>query len=127
MRKHSFLGSSGKRDKATQAVKPLPTLIKEQGPHFYVEPLRQKEGEKDWWDQGSWRLDLKPAPYKSWQLSWKLAMGTGKGTSGMDEFGSVIDMMNMKLGSKFLSPLSVKTQLLKMLQCVIVVYGATHS
>jgi hypothetical protein len=27
-------------------------------------------------------------------LSWKLAMGTGKGTSGMDEFGSVIDMMS---------------------------------
>jgi hypothetical protein len=26
----------------------------------------------------------------------------GKGTSGMDKFGSVIDIMNMKLGSKFL-------------------------
>ena len=37
----------------------------------------------------------------------------GKGTSGMDKFGSVIDRMNMKLGSKFLSSLRVKTQSLK--------------
>jgi hypothetical protein len=27
----------------------------------------------------------------------------GKDTSGMDKIGSVIDRMNMKLGSKFLS------------------------
>jgi hypothetical protein len=27
----------------------------------------------------------------------------GKGTSGMDKFGSVIDRMSMKLGSKFLT------------------------
>ena len=33
----------------------------------------------------------------------------------------------MKLGSKFLSSLRVKTQLLKRLQCVIVVDGATYS
>jgi hypothetical protein len=35
--------------------------------------------------------------------------------------------MNIKLGSMFLSYLKVKTQLLKRLQCVIVVFGATHS
>jgi hypothetical protein len=51
----------------------------------------------------------------------------GKGTSGMDKFGGVIDRMNMKLGSKFLNSLRIKTQLLKRLQCVIVVDGATHS
>jgi len=45
----------------------------------------------------------------------------------MDNFGSVIDRMNMKLGSKFLNPLRTKTQLLKRLQCVIVVDGATHT
>jgi aspartate carbamoyltransferase regulatory subunit len=45
----------------------------------------------------------------------------------MDKFGSVIDRMNMKLGSKFLSSLIIKTQLPKRLQCVIVVDGATHS
>ena len=45
----------------------------------------------------------------------------------MDEFGSVIDRMNMKLGSKFLNYLRIKTQLLKRLQRVIVVDGATHS
>ena len=50
-----------------------------------------------------------------------------KGTSGMDKFGSVIDRINIKLGSMFLSSLKVKTQLLKRLQCVIVVDGATHS
>ena len=35
----------------------------------------------------------------------------GKGTSGLDKFGSVIDRMNMKLGF-----LKIKTQLLKRLQ-----------
>ena len=52
----------------------------------------------------------------------------GKSTSGMDTFGSVIDRMNMKLGSKFLNSLKITTQLLKRLQRVIVVDGgATHS
>ena len=51
-----------------------------------------------------------------------------KGTkSGLDKFGSVIDRMNMKLGSKFLSSLRIKIQLLKRLQRVIVVDGATPS
>jgi hypothetical protein len=45
----------------------------------------------------------------------------------MDKFGSVIDRMNMKLGSKFLNSLSIKIQLLKRLQCVNVVDGAIHS
>ena len=49
---------------------------------------------------------------------------TGKGTSGMDEFGNVTDRMNMKLGS---NSLIIETQLLKRLKCVIVVGGATHS
>jgi len=35
--------------------------------------------------------------------------------------------MNMKLGSKFLNSLRIKTQLLRRLQRVIVVDGATHS
>jgi len=34
----------------------------------------------------------------------------------MDKFGSVIDRMDMKLGSKFLNSLRIKTQLLKRLQ-----------
>jgi hypothetical protein len=50
----------------------------------------------------------------------------GKGTSGMDKFGCVIDRMNMKLGSKFLNSLIINTQLLKRLQRVIVVDGAAH-
>ena len=29
----------------------------------------------------------------------------GKGTSGMNKFGSIIERMNMKLGSKFLNSL----------------------
>ena len=45
----------------------------------------------------------------------------------MDKFGGVIDRMNMKLGSKFLNSLRIKTQLLRRLQRVIVVDGATHS
>ena len=51
----------------------------------------------------------------------------GKGTSGMDKFGSVVDRMNMTLGSKLLNSLRIKTQLPKRLQRVIVVDGATHS
>ena len=51
----------------------------------------------------------------------------GKGTSGMDEFGSVINRMNMKLGSEFLNSLIFKTQLLKRLQRMIVVDSATYS
>jgi len=46
---------------------------------------------------------------------------------GMNKLGSVIDRMNMKLGSKFLNSLRNKTQLLKRLQRVVVVNGATHS
>jgi len=48
----------------------------------------------------------------------------GKGTSGMDKFGSVIDRMNMKLGSKFLNSLRIKTLPFKRLQRVIVVDDA---
>jgi hypothetical protein len=51
----------------------------------------------------------------------------GKGTSGMDKFGSVVDRMNMKLRSKFFKSLRIKTQLLKRLQRVIVADGATNS
>jgi hypothetical protein len=51
----------------------------------------------------------------------------GKNTSGMVKFGSVIDIMNMKLGRKFFNSSRIKTQLLKRLQRVIVVDGATHS
>ena len=50
-----------------------------------------------------------------------------KGMSGMNKFGSVIDRMNMKLGSEFLNSLIFKTQLLKRLQRMIVVDSATYS
>jgi hypothetical protein len=51
----------------------------------------------------------------------------GKGTSGMDRFGSVVDRMNMKLGSGFPNYLRIKTQLLRSLQPMISVDCATHS
>ena len=61
-------------------------------------------------------------------VTWNIVDNSaGKGTSVMDKFGSVVDRMNMKLGSKFLDSLTIKTQLLKRLQRVIVVDGATHS
>jgi|AntDeeMetagen134_2_1112570.scaffolds.fasta_scaffold12731_1 hypothetical protein len=50
-----------------------------------------------------------------------------KGTSGMDKFGSLIDKINIKLGSNFHSYLRTKTQLLKRLQRMIVVDSTTHS
>jgi len=46
---------------------------------------------------------------------------------GMNKFGSVIDRMNVKLGSKFLTSLRIETQLPKKLQHVIVVDSATYS
>jgi len=54
-------------------------------------------------------------------------VSAGKGTSGMDKFSSVIDRMNMKLKSKFLYSLRIRTQFLERLQSVSVVDGATHS
>ena len=51
----------------------------------------------------------------------------GKIKCGMNKFGSVIDRMNMKLGSKFLDFLRIKTQILIRLQRVIVGDSATHS
>jgi len=47
--------------------------------------------------------------------------------SDMDKLGSTIDRTNMKLGSKFLNSLKIKTQLFKRLQHVIVVDGVTYS
>jgi hypothetical protein len=35
---------------------------------------------------------------------------TKKGRSGMDKFGSIIDRMNMKLGSKILNSLRIKVR-----------------
>ena len=45
----------------------------------------------------------------------------------MDRFGSVIDRMNMKLGSKSRNSLRIKTEFLKGPQRVIIVDGATSS
>jgi len=53
--------------------------------------------------------------------------GAGKGTSSMDGFGSLIDIVNMKLGSKFINSSRIKTLLLKRPQRVIVEDGATQS
>ena len=61
------------------------------------------------------------------RLLMRVDNSAGKGTSGMDKFGSVIDRMNMKLGIKFLNSLRIKTQLLKKLQRVIVVDDAPYS
>ena len=51
----------------------------------------------------------------------------GKGTSGMDKFGSKVGKMNMKLESKFLDSLRIKTQLLKRVKREIVADCAIHS
>ena len=45
----------------------------------------------------------------------------------MDGFGSLIDIVNMKLGSKFINSSRIKTLLLKRPQRVIVEDGATQS
>jgi len=65
------------------------------------------------------------AGLKIWsRLLTRVDNSAGKGMSGMDKFGSVIDRMNMKLGSKFFNSLRIKTQLRRRLQREIVVDGA---
>ena len=57
-----------------------------------------------------------------------MRVNNSKCAPGLDKFGSVVDRMYMKLGSKFLSSLRVKTQLSERLQRVIAVDTATtHS
>ena len=73
-------------------------------------------------DHEGCRLDLKSSP----ATLMRVDHSAGKGTSGMGECGSVIDRMNMKLGSNFLNSLRIKIQLLKKLQRAIVVDSATH-
>ena len=89
-----------------------------------LELLHQKDEIKINGDEEGCRLDLRP----SQRLLMNIDRSAGKGTSGMDKFGSgsVIDRMNMKLGSKFLNSLRIKTQLHKRLRRVIVVDSATH-
>lgn len=50
-------------------------------------------------------------------------MGTGKGTSGMDEFSSVADRVHMELGGKLLNSVRSKTQLLQWFHRASVVDG----
>jgi len=57
----------------------------------------------------------------------RVDISAGKGTSGMNKYGSVVDRMNMKLGSKFQLSENLDPALLKRLQRVIVIDGATHS
>jgi aspartate carbamoyltransferase regulatory subunit len=57
----------------------------------------------------------------------RVDISAGEGMYGMNKFGSVIDRMNVKLGSKFLTSLRIETQLPKKLQHVIVVDSATYS
>ena len=40
----------------------------------------------------------------------RVDISAGKDTSGMNKFGSVIDRTSMKLGSKFLYSLRIKTR-----------------
>jgi hypothetical protein len=46
------------------------------------------------------------------RLLMRVDNSTGKGTSGMDKSGSVIDRMDIKLGSKYPDTLRIETQLL---------------
>jgi hypothetical protein len=44
------------------------------------------------------------------RLLMRVDISAGKDTSGMNKFGSVIDRTSMKLGSKFLYSLRIKTR-----------------
>ena len=92
---------------------PLPTIIREKE--------HQKKNKKINGDQES-------VAGLTWNcLLMRVDNSAGNGTSGMDKFGSVIDIMNMKVGSKFPNFLRIKTQLLNRLQCAKFEEGATHS
>ena len=89
-----------------------------------VKLLHQKKTIKISGDQEGCKLNLD-------RLLMIIDSSAGKGTSGINKLGSVIDRINMKLESMFLISLKFqllkRLQLLKGLQRVIVVDGATHS
>ena len=78
----------------------------------------QKKKEKINGDQEGCRLNLKLSPDD-------VDISAGKGTSGIDKFGSEVRRVHMELGGNLLNSSRIKTQLLKRLQRVIVVDGAT--
>ena len=85
-----------------------------------VKLLHQKKTIKISGDQEGCKLNLD-------RLLMIIDSSAGKGTSGINKLGSVIDRINMKLESVFLISLKFQTLLLKRLQRVIVVDGATRS
>ena len=103
-------------------MKTTPHINQEKGANLVpgtVKPLHQR-GKKSLGIRGVAGLTLN-------RLLMRVDNSAGKGTSGMNKFGSVIDRMSMKLGSNFPNSLRIKTQILKRLQCVIVVNSATRS
>ena len=80
----------------------------------------QKKKEKINGDQEGCRLNLKLSPDD-------VDISAGKGTSGIDKFGSEVRRVHMELGGNLLNSSRIKTQLLKRLQRVIIVNGAAHS
>jgi len=59
-------------------------------------------------------MGIKRVASLTWnRLLMRVDNSAEKGTSGMGKFGSIIYRMNMKLGSKFLNSIRIKTQLLQ--------------
>jgi hypothetical protein len=114
-----LLARKRRKEKTTQAViNHSPHQLRKKEPLWYRVPIEKKKRL-----MGFRRV----AGLTQNRLLMRVDNCAGKGTSGMDKFGSVIDRMNMKLGSKPLNSLRIKTQLLKRLQRVIVVDSAIHS
>ena len=61
------------------------------------------------------------------QLLMRVENSTGKGTSGMDKFSSIVHRVHMEFGGKLLSSLRIETLFFERLQSVSVVDGATHT
>jgi len=57
------------------------------------------------------------------RLLMRVNNSTGKGTSGLDKFGSEVHKVHMELGGKRLNSLRIKTQFLERRQSVSVVNG----
>ena len=100
-----LLARKRRKEKTTQAViNHSPHQLRKKEPLWYRVPIEKKKRL-----MGFRRV----AGLTQNRLLMRVDNCAGKGTSGMDKFGSVIDRMNMKLGSKFLNFLKSRLSSLK--------------
>jgi hypothetical protein len=93
------------------ALKTLPTVIKEKEPLWYRVPYNSLKNR----NKKSMRIRSVTGLAWNWLLI-RNGNGTGKGTSGMDKYRSIVDGMNMALERKLFSSERIKNQVFERFQ-----------